>query len=70
MNNTTAIPLPQDFSFQWVTEASSQPCWQTLSCGDEESINFAAPQAKLCLQPLDGCTSISCQMLLTVFTTS
>lgn len=66
--NTTAITLPQGFSFQRITEASSQPCWQTLSCGGEESINFAVPQAKLCLQPLDGCIPNSCQLLLIMLT--
>lgn len=68
VNNTTSITLPQGFSFQWVTEAPSQPCWQNLSYGGEESINFAASQAELCLQPLHGCISNSCQLLLIMFT--
>lgn len=54
MNSTSAITLPQGFSFQGVTEAPSQPCWQWLSRGTEESINLAASQAKLCLQPQMG----------------
>lgn len=59
---------PQGFSFQWTAEAPSQPCWQTLSCAGEESMHFAASQAKLSLQPPGGCISNSCQLLLLMFT--
>ena len=62
--------LPQGFSFHLMPEAPSQSCWQRVSCGGDESIHFPASQAKLCLQPPDGCISRSCQLLLTAMSTT
>lgn len=70
MKNTTAICTLSGLQLSFDDRSSTVVLLAESICGGDESIYFPTSQAKLCLQPPDGCISRYCQLLLTATLTT
>lgn len=70
VKNSTSICAPSALQLPRDVRDSITALLAEGVCGADESIPFAAFQAKLCPQPPDGCISRSCQLLMTMKSTT